>query len=134
MDPAPSAAADEAPTSLLRGLTQTLAAYVAARLRLAEIESREAAAHLLVVLVLAGLTGGLLLTAWLIAMPALVWVAAQQVGWEWYRMAFAFAALHMLAALIGLATLRSRLRRLRLFEETLKQFEKDRACLAPPPP
>lgn len=133
MEPAPSAAADEAPSSALRGLAHTLAAYVAARARLAEIESREAATRLLLVLVLTGLTGGLLLTAWLIAMPALIWMAAQQAGWEWPRMALAIAALHLLAALLCLAAIRTRLRRLRLFEETLKQFEKDRACLAPQP-
>ncbi len=131
MEPAPSTAEAEARPSALRGLAQAVAGYVSARLRLAEIESREAGARVAVVVVLACFCGGCLLTAWLIAVPALIWLLAEQIGWDWHRMALAAAALHLLAALVCLAVIKSRLRRLRLFEETLRQFEKDRACLSP---
>lgn len=132
MEPAPSPAAAEARPPALRGLVHDLAGYVSARLRLAEIESREAGARIAVLAILACICAGSLLTAWLIAVPALIFLMAETSGWHWHRVALITAALHLFAALVCLAAARSRARRLRFFEETIKQFDKDRACLAPP--
>ncbi len=131
MDPSPHAAEETGRPSALRELAQTILRYTEARLRLAEIESREAGSRIGSIIFFTILSAGSLLTAWLIAAPALIWLISQQTGWHWHQVALIAAALHLLAALFCLAVLKFKLRRMRLFEETLRQFQKDRACLAP---
>jgi uncharacterized membrane protein YqjE len=128
MDPSPTA---QPSPSAFRGLAQTLVHYIETRLRLAQIESREAASHLIGIACLLTLLLGSLLVAWIIALPALIWIIAQQFAWHWSRVALATAAIHLLLSLIALISLKRRLRQTRLFEESLHQFQLDREWLAP---
>jgi uncharacterized membrane protein YqjE len=131
--PSPTPAAQARP-SAVRELLQSLVLYVEARLRLLQIESREAGSHLVGLVILVALCLGSLLGAWLIAMPALIWLIAHQSDWHWSRVALAAAAFHLLLGIILISVLKSRLHKLRLFEESLNQFQKDRAWIAPQAP
>jgi len=122
------------PPSALRGLVQTLTLYVEARLRLFQIESKEAGGQLAVLAILTTLLLGALLIAWMIAVPALIWLVAQQIDWHWSRVALATAGLHLLVGLITLFILKHRLRKAHLFEESIRQFQHDRQWLAPEKP
>ncbi len=111
-------------------LLRILALYAEARGRLLHIEGQEAGGRL------AGLTGMFMLSltaliiGWLLAAPALVWLVAEYNGWHWTRVALVAAGLHLLLGLCFLAVLKTRLRSLRLFEETFNQFRRDREWLA----
>jgi uncharacterized membrane protein YqjE len=120
--------------SALRGLAQTLALYVEARLRLFQIESQEAGGQIASLVVLAMLLLGSLLIAWMIAVPALIWLVAQQTTWHWSHVALITAGVHLLASLLTFFVLKQRLRKARLFEESLRQFQHDRRWLAPTKP
>lgn len=117
--------------SALRELAQTLTHYVEARLRLFQIELQEAGGKLALLAILLTLLIGSLLIAWMIAVPAVIWLVAQQTGWHWSRVALMTAGLHLLASLFTLFVLKHRLRKARLFEESIRQFQHDREWLAP---
>lgn len=117
--------------SALRELAQTLTHYVEARLRLFQIESQEAGGQLLTLAVLTVCLLGSLLIAWMIAVPAVIWLIAQQVDWHWSQVALATAGLHLLAGFAAFFLLKRHLRRSRFFEESIQQFKHDRAWLAP---
>lgn len=119
--------------SQVKSLLRTLALYVEARGRLLQIEAREAGSHFSVILILAALLAGCLLCGWLLALPALVWLVADSQGWRWWYVALGAAATHLFLAFILLATLKVRLKKLRVFEETFHQFQRDRECLSQPP-
>ena len=128
MNPGPPHATGE--RASVSGLLRALALYVEARGRLLHLEGQEAGG------LLAGLTGlfMLALTAltigWMLAAPALVWIIAESNGWPWTRVALVGAGIHLFLGLLFLAGLKSRLRGLRLFEETFNQFRRDREWLA----
>jgi uncharacterized membrane protein YqjE len=115
----------------LRDLARTVVLYLEARARLLQIEGEEAGAKLLIVAALGVLTVSLLVTGWLIALPALLILAADAAGWEWWRMALALAAAHLFLGLLALAVLKRRIKRLRLFDASISQLQKDREWLAP---
>lgn len=133
MDAPRSSAPEPAPrpSASIRDLTGTVVRYVEARLRLLQIEGREAGGRLVLVLILALLACGALAGAWLLAAPAAVVLVAQRSGWPWTHVALAAAAAHLLIAWLLLLLLRSRIARLQLFEESRNQLIKDREWLAP---
>lgn len=128
MNPGTSHAAEERASA--SELLRSLALYLEARGRLLHIEGQEAGTRL------SSLTGMFmvalvaLLIGWLLATPALVWIIAESIGWHWTRVALAGAGIHLFIGLLFLAGLKSRLRSLRLFEETFNQFRRDREWLA----
>ncbi len=112
------------------GLLHSLAYYVEARGRLLQIEAQEAGlrlSNLLGMLVLA--LGGLVI-GWMLAAPALVWLVAKHYDWPWAYVTLGAAGLHLFMGLIFLLGLKTRLRGLRLFQETFHQFRHDREWLA----
>ncbi|WP_395718137.1 phage holin family protein [Prosthecobacter sp.] len=112
------------------GLLRAVGLYLEARGRLLHIEGQEAGARLsnLTGMFMAALTA--LIIGWMLAAPALVWIIAESNGWHWTRVALAGGAIHLFLGLLFLAGLKSRLRGLRLFEETFNQFQRDREWLA----
>lgn len=112
------------------GLLRAVALYVEARGRLFHIEGREAGLRLSGLAGMFMLAFAALLVGWLLAVPALVWIIAESNGWHWTRVALIAAGLHLFFGLLFLAGLKSRLRDLRLFEETFNQLRQDREWLA----
>lgn len=123
----PPAAEERASAS---GLLRAVALYLEARGRLLHIEGQEAGGRLsnLTGIFMLALTA--LMIGWMLAAPALVWIIAEANGWHWTRVALAGAGIHLFLGLLFLAGLKSRLRGLRLFEETFNQFQRDREWLA----
>jgi uncharacterized membrane protein YqjE len=111
----------------LRSLFQALALYIEARGRLVQIELREAAGGSIGVLAFAVLMLGAVLFAWLLALPALVWLVAKSQGWPWAYVALTAAGIHLVLAFIFFLLLKARLRAFKAFEETCNQFKKDSA-------
>ena len=128
--PSPSGATG--PFAQVRELTRAVALYVEARGRLLQIEAREAGSRSASILILAALGVAFVFFAWLLAMPALVWLIALKVDWHWSRVALVGAGGHLLLGLLLLTVLRARVRGWRPFEASLKELEKDRAYLNPP--
>lgn len=116
--------------SRLKSLLRALALYVEARGQLLQIEAREAGTHLASVIVAASLTAGFLLAGWLLALPALVWLIAQALARPWWQVALIVAGVHFLAACITALVLVLRLRRMTVFDETFRQFQKDREWIS----
>lgn len=112
------------------GLLRALALYLEARGRLLHIEGQEAGSRLsnLTGMFMLALTA--LIIGWMLATPALVWIIAESYGWHWTRVALFGAAIHLFIGMLFLAGLKSRLRGLKLFEETFNQFQRDREWLA----
>lgn len=119
--------------SRLKALLRALALYAEARGRLLQIEAQEAGGKLTSLLFIAALLSGCLLSGWLLAMPAVVWLIAEAKQWPWPYVALGIAGLHFLLALIFTVILLTRLRRLKVFEETFHQFQRDREWLSTPP-
>jgi hypothetical protein len=116
-------------TDRLKALVQAGLRYAAARAQLLHIEALEASVHmravmLLLAVVLCAFTG-----AWLLAVPALIYLAAQQFQISWVALALGCAALHLVVCFIALGLLWKRLSRTRLFAESLNQFQTDRTWL-----
>lgn len=116
--------------SRLKSLLRALALYVEARGQLLQIETREAGTHLVSVILAASLTAGFLLAGWLLALPALVWLLAETLARPWWQVALAVAGIHFLTAFIGAGILAARLRRMKVFDETFRQFQKDREWIS----
>jgi hypothetical protein len=66
-------------------------------------------------------------------LPALVWIVSHTQGWPWWKVALGAAGVHLFFGLIFLLRLRTLLRRLHVFEETFKQFQRDREWLSGTP-
>lgn len=120
--------------SRVKSLLRALALYAEARGRLLQIEAQEAGTKFTSIIMLAVVLSGCLLCGWMLALPALVWLIAQSQGWPWHFVALGAAGLHLLLGFIFLLMLLSRLRRLRVFEETFHQFQRDREWLSATPP
>lgn len=119
----------ETKASRVNSLLRALALYVEARGRLLQIEAREAGSRFSIILVLAVLLSGSFLVAWMLTMPALIWLIADKQGWPWWYVALGAAALHLLFALVLSFALLVRLKKMRIFEETFHQFQRDRESL-----
>jgi len=115
----------DAEVSRLKSLLRALALYAVARGRLLQIEAQEAGVKFSLILVISALLSGCLLCGWMLALPALVWLLAQSQGWHWSQVALGAAGAHLFIGLVLLISLRSQLRRLRVFEETFHQFQRD---------
>jgi uncharacterized membrane protein YqjE len=111
------------------GLLRAVALYVEARGRLLHIEGQEAGSRL------TNLSGMFMLAfaafgiGWMLAAPALVYIIAESNGWHWTRVALAGAGIHLFLGLLLLAGLKSRLRGMQLFAESLNQLSRDREWL-----
>ena len=111
------------------GLLRALALYIEARGRLLHIEGQEAGSRLI------NLSGMFMLAfaafgiGWMLAAPALVYIIAESNGWHWTRVALAGAGIHLFLGLLLLAGLKSRLRGMQLFGESLNQLSRDREWL-----
>lgn len=112
------------------GLLRSVALYIEARARLLHIEGQEAGSRLSGLVIMFMLALAALVIGWLLAAPALVWVIAESSGWPWTRVALVGAGIHLFLALLLLAGLKSRLRGMQLFEESINQFRRDREWLA----
>ena len=121
------------PTSELKELASSLLLYAEARGRLLQIEASEAGSKVGGVAVSGILAVVGLILAWVLAMPALVWMLAERVGWHWSRVALAAAGAHLLIGLLFFTVVRVRLKRLRLFEASLAELRKDREWIQPVP-
>lgn len=120
--------------SRLKSLLRALALYAEARGRLLQIEAQEAGVKFTGLLVLAAVLSGCLLCGWLLAMPSLVWIISESRGWPWHKVALGMAGLHLCLGLILALRLRALLLRLKVFEETFHQFQRDREWLGSKPP
>jgi uncharacterized membrane protein YqjE len=111
------------------GLLRAVALYIEARGRLLHIEGQEAGSRL------TNLSGMFMLAfaafgiGWMLAAPALVYIIAESNGWHWTRVALACAGIHLFLGLLLLAGLKSRLRGMQLFGESLNQLSRDREWL-----
>lgn len=112
--------------SRLRGLAHAGLLYFEARSRLFQIEAQEAGGKLARVLVLAGCAAVLLVCAWMLLMPVAVWLIAKKTGWPLEQVAAALGGAHLLLGAALVLRLRSVGARLRLFEETINQTQRDR--------
>lgn len=115
------------PVDHVRGLVNVLLRYVGARGKLFQIEFQEAGSKLVGIVIAIVIGLGALAGAWLLLMPALVWFIADWLHKPWAYVAAAAGGLHLLVAVIFFLTVRARLRGLKLFEESLNQFERDRS-------
>ena len=114
----------------VRGVVQAVLRYAAARGKLFQIEAQEAGSHLAMAALMAVTGLGALGGAWLLLMPAAVSFAAKRLQQPWESVAAGVGAVHLLVAGVLLLCLKRRLQRLKLFEESLNQFEKDRSWVA----
>lgn len=119
--------------SRLKSLLRALALYAEARGRLLQIEAQEAGVQFTMMLVLAAIGSGCLLCGWLLVVPAFVWLVAEWQGWPWWKVALGAGGLHLFLGLIFLLVLRSKLSRLQVFDETFRQFQRDREWLSGTP-
>jgi uncharacterized membrane protein YqjE len=119
--------------SRIKSLLRALALYGEARGRLLQIEAQEAGVHFTTLIVLAAIASGCLLCGWLLAVPALVFLVAEWQGWPWWKVALGAGGMHLFFGLIFLLRLRSMLGRLHVFEETFRQFQRDREWLSGTP-
>ena len=112
-----------------RDLVAALLKYVGARGDLAQIEAQEAAENLVRALVHGALGFMLGVGAWVLTVPALVWVVCKHQGWPLERALIVVGIAHAVLGLIFIKAMRARLARARWFAETLEQFKKDRAWI-----
>ncbi|MDB6139441.1 MAG: hypothetical protein JWO94_2513 [Verrucomicrobiaceae bacterium] len=120
----------QTPTSGLdrvRALIQALLLYIGARGKLFQIEAGEAGGKLAGVAIGAVVGLAALAGAWLLLVPAAIGFAVRRYDQPWEYVAGAVGGVHLLVAVIFLLRIRSRLRGLKLFEESLNQFERDRS-------
>jgi hypothetical protein len=120
-------------TDRLKALVQASLRYAGARAQLLQIEAQEASVHLRSVIIGALFLAGTLAAAWLLIIPALIFLLASTFQISWIYLSLSLAALHLIAAGIVMKTLLKRLGSTRLFEESLNQFQTDRTWLAGPP-
>jgi uncharacterized membrane protein YqjE len=112
----------------VRALGAGMASYLAARLRLAGMESREAAWHFLWILLWLLAALGAIALGYLLLVVALVFLLSQWTGWAWQWVLLATAGAHLAAALIFALIIRSRLQT-PVFNTTIQEFKRDQEWL-----
>ena len=113
----------------LRRFAATCFRYVSARLRLARLEGKEAAGHLLKTLILVALTLGVAAFGWLFLCLGLAsWLATlfQAHGWVWSLLILAAAHLLLVFALVSAIKGQARTP---LFPLTTEELKKDQEWL-----
>jgi|SRR3984893_4548932 uncharacterized membrane protein YqjE len=125
---APPGAAKQSAGESLRQWVAALGEYLALKLKLFGVESREAALHLLVLALLFGsviaLFGGFLM----MLLVFLLYLLTILFHWEWGWSALACAGISLLACVIVALIFRFRVTRA-LFPVTLSELKKDREWL-----
>ena len=134
-DAGPSPSQDNGAASRVRGLVQAGLHYVEIRGKLLQIEAQEAGANSSRLGVRLVLALGALFFAGMLFIPAVVVLGAELLKqhWAWMRWEYLALTLGALLTLIGfilLSTAARRWKRVRLFEESLNQLQKDREWLA----
>lgn len=119
--------------SRVKSLLRALALYAEARGRLLQIEAQEAGMKFSEILIIAAILSGCLLFGWMLALPAIVFLISQSQGWAWWQVALGAAGLHFVLGVFFLIALKTRLQKLRVFEETFHQFQRDREWIGHPP-
>jgi uncharacterized membrane protein YqjE len=120
-------------TDRLKSLVHAGLRYADARAQLLQIEAQEAGQHVRSALLCVGLLIGSLVGAWLLILPACIYLASAHFQIPWHQLALGAGGLHLLVAVIALRRLWVRLGHTRLFEESIRQFQQDRAWLAGTP-
>lgn len=110
----------------LGGLFRAILRYVEARGELLQIEAQEAGEKAVVLVIAVAVAVTALILAWLLALPALVWIIADAGGWHWSSVSLVAAAIHLGICAIAFGVFRMRLKTLRVFEESLGQLKEDR--------
>lgn len=113
-----------------KGITAALLRYVEARGQLAQVEAQEALFALVSSIVFGVLAAILALGAWILIVPAAIWLLCHKMNWPFEKALVIAGAIHLLFAGILLKGMFNRLKVTRWFTETLVQFSKDRAWLA----
>ncbi len=113
-------------TTRIGGLLKALLRYVEARGELLQLEAREAGSKSVLLVFALAVAIAAFVLAWLLALPALVWIIAAKGGWHWSAVSLSAAGVHLVVCLVALAVFRGRLRGLQIFEESLRQLQKDR--------
>jgi uncharacterized membrane protein YqjE len=122
---------DEGFINNLRVLAASVVAYLAARLQLAGIESKEAAVHGLkiVALLAAGVFG--FVFGYIFFCIAVVFLASYFLAINWMWILLAAGLLHFAGAAVALLIARAKFSR-PLFEATIAEFKKDQTWLNTP--
>lgn len=120
-------------SSRLRGLVQAILQYFEARTRLFQIEAEEAGLKLAKVAFLAAITMAFLGGAWLLLMPAAVLLLARWLEVPWEKAAAGVGGAHLALGILFTIALRIAFAKLRLFDESIKQFHKDREWIGGDP-
>jgi uncharacterized membrane protein YqjE len=118
----------------VRGVVQAALRYTEARGRLLQLEAQEAGTQVRQVGVSAVFAIGGLLGAWLLLMPVAVVGLAEVLKVSWLWVASGLGLLHLLIGGVAAVRVMKRLSQARYFEESLRQFQNDRAWLAATPP
>ena len=115
----------------LRSLVASVAGYLQARLQLAGLESREAAAHFLKMLLwlVAGL--GAAAFGYIFFWCAAVFILAYLTGVSWMWIMLGLGAAHFGAALVCAVILRKKFPQ-PVFQATINEFKKDQEWLTTP--
>ncbi len=116
-------------SSRLGSLIQAALRYIEARGELLQIEAAEAGSRSVGILVTIIVTITALVFGWLLALPALVWITAEKIGWHWSQVSLAMAGIHLLIFAVGFLVFRIKIKRLRIFEGSLGELQKDREWL-----
>ncbi len=116
--------------SRLKSLLKAIALFIEARGRLFQIEVQEAGTHATSLAIITALLLGALFFGWLLVLPALVWLIAEQGGWAWTHVALVAGGAHLLFGFTLFLVLKARLGRLKIFEETFHQFKRDREWIS----
>ena len=107
---------------------EALAALVSSRLEMILIEAKSASSAAAGRFILLAMGLFALLSAWVLAIAAAIAAIAARTTWEWFHVAFAFAAAHFLiGAVLLLIIIRSGKKA--SFPVTRAEFEKDREWL-----
>ena len=113
-----------------KGMTAAFLRYVEARGQLAQIEAQEAVGQLVWSLVFGISAAILALGAWILMVPAGIWLLCQKMNWPVDKALVIAGAAHLLLAGLFLRGMLNRLKVTRWFAETMVQFGRDRAWVA----
>ena len=110
-----------------KGMTAAFLRYVEARGLLAQIEAQDALTQLVWSLVFGISAAILALGAWILMVPAGIWLLCQKMNWPLDKALVIAGATHLLLAVLFLRGMLQRLKVTQWFAETMMQFRKDRA-------
>jgi len=112
----------------LRALLASVASYIQARVHLAGLESREAAAHSLKILLWLGLALATAAFGYVFCCGALVFIMEWVFGVSWMWIMLGLGLAHFLAAAACARIVRKKFPQ-PMFESTLNEFKKDQEWL-----